>query len=192
MTRLPGIAYVVALAAALVVAATIGIVRHDKGVAQLHEAHVATLAATDTVRVADTVFVHDTVPLAPARAAYRAKRDTALVFITDTVAVKQAFAAADNALELDSTAIASAARSIRAHVVLEDALRTELRISEKLRAPRYSLVSRAGFDVDGLVPLTELESSVRITSRWSLAGRVSKRWAAGEPTRRYVLASYSF
>jgi hypothetical protein len=192
MTRLPGIAYVGALVAALVVAATIGITRHDQGVAQLTRAHTATIAANDTVRIRDTVFRHDTIVAQHAVTVYRARRDTALVTLTDTVEVKQAFAAADKALELDSTAIASGARAIRAHVVLEDALRTELRVSEKLRAPRYSLVSRAGLDVDGLVPLTELESSVRITSRWSLAGRVSKRWAAGEPTRRYVLASYSF
>jgi hypothetical protein len=164
--------------------------RHD--IVQLEHAHQVTLAATDTVRIADTLFRHDTVVARHSVTVYRTARDTALVHLTDTIEVKAAFRKADTALLLDSTAIASAARAIQAHVVLESALRTELAISEKLRAPRYTLTSRAGVEWNTLVPLTELESTVRITERWSVGGRVSKRWAAGEPTRRYVLASYSF
>jgi hypothetical protein len=178
------------IAAALMLAIAGARGRH--GVAALEAAHRATAAAEVVVRIADTVFRHDTVVAQRAVTVYRTARDTVLQHLTDTVRVKTAFAAADNALALDSTAIASAARSISAHVVLEGALRTELAIAMRLRAPRYQVSSLAGVDVGSGVPITGLETSVRLAEHWAVVGRLEKRWEAGSSTRRSVLARYTF
>ena len=188
--RLWPYAAVAALVAIIMLAGALIRGRHET--ADLHRAHVVTVATADTVRIADTVFRHETVVAARAVTVYRAKRDTVLLHLTDTLAVKGALADCDSAIGSLSGALASAGRLIQAHVRYEHALATELAISERLRAPRYSLTSRAGMEWGTAVPVTELESSVRITERWSVVGLVSKRWAAGEPTRRLILASYSF
>jgi hypothetical protein len=155
-------------------------------------AHQMTVAATASVATAEKVFVHDTVVVHQARIVYQERRDTALVRLTDTIQVKAALAAADNALELDSTAIASAGRAIEAHRVLEGALRTELAISRRLQVPRFQLSSVAGVEVGGMVPVTGIEAEARVTRTWSIVGRVEKRWTAGEPTRRLLLVRRTF
>ena len=108
------------------------------------------------------------------------------------VEVKAALADCDSAIGTLQSALGSASRLIDAHLRYEYALRTELTASERLRAPRYALASRAGIEWGTNVPVTELESTVRITKDWSVVGRLSKRWTPGEPTRRYLLASYAF
>jgi hypothetical protein len=178
------------IAAALMLAIAGARGRH--GVAALEAAHQATVTAAAVTAAAETVFVHDTVPLRAARASYREARDSAIAHPVDVARATQAFAQADNALALDSTAIASAARSITAHVVLEGALRTELAIAMRLRAPRYRLSSTAGVDVGSGVPITGLETSVRLSEHWAVVGRLEKRWETGSPTRRYVVAQYTF
>lgn len=173
-------------------AAVVGVLgrRHEE--APLAAAHQATVAATAAVATQEKVFVHDTVVVHEARVVYHERRDTALVHLTDTVQVKAALAAADNALELDSTAIASAGRAIEAHRVLEASLRTELAISERLRAPRFQVSSVAGADVDARIPVTGIEAEARITREWSIVGRVEKRWSPGETTRRILLVRRTF
>lgn len=158
----------------------------------LEKAHVASVASADTVQIETIRYVHDTVVARHAVTVYRAKRDTALAHLTDTVAVKDGFAACDSAIGTMDAALSAAARLISAHARYEYALKTELAASERLRIPRYSAVTRTGVEWGTLVPLTELEGTVRITKDWSIGGRVSKRWGVGEPTRRYVFASHSF
>lgn len=187
--KIPGIAWVIAGTVALLVVGSILARRAED--APLEAAHQVTQKATQAAAAAETVFVHDTVRAKAGRGSYAAKRDTALVSLTDTVTVKAAFAAADNALLLDSTAIASGARTIQAQKVLVASLRTELAISERLRAPRFRVSSYAGADVDAVVPLTGIEGEVRVTRQWSAVVRIEKRWAAGEGTRRLVLIRYA-
>lgn len=175
---------------ALVMLAAAGF-RGRQDTVALRVAHQATAVATQVARAADTVFVHDTVVAARRVTVYRTARDTALVHLTDTVLVKTALAECDSAIGSLTGTVADGGRAIRAHVAVEGALRTELAISERLRAPRYRVTSYGGADLAG-VPVTGLETAVRLTEHWSVVGRLDKRWSAGEPTRRYVLASYSF
>lgn len=157
----------------------------------LDEAHKRTLVATTAAARADTVFRTDTVERRRTVVEYQTARDTALIDLTDHDAVRRAFTAADVAIARSDSAIEHAGRAIRAHVVLESALRSELRISERLRVPRFRVSSQAGLDVDTSTPLTGLELEVRVAHRWSLVGRIDQRWAPGESTRRQLLVRYA-
>ena len=154
-------------------------------------AHQATVIAEKLVMLTDTLYVHDTVRVAPARAAYRTARDAVVrTHYTDTALVKVAFATCDSALAVDSAALASAARAIRAHQALESALRTELDAALRLRPKRFSVSSEGGVDTDHR-PVTGVEAVVRVSAHWSVVGRVEQRWLPSEPPRRLLLVRYT-
>lgn len=150
-----------------------------------------TAVATAAAARADTVFRTDTVERRRTVVRYQATRDTALIDLTDTAATKRAFAAADEAIARSDSTIEQAGRAIRAHVILESALRTELAVAYRLSAPRFRMSSEGGFDIDGQTPVTGAELEIRVNARWSIVGRVDKRWAPGEGNRRQLLLRYS-
>lgn len=161
------------------------------GGAQARAAHQATVYAEHYVYTTDTLWQHDTIPLAPARGAYRAVRDSALRNLQDTSAVRTAFAAADHAFALDSTAIASAAATIRARDTLAARLRDELAIAQQ-RTSRLGVRAIALYDPLAGVPAASLEATLRLTSRLSLVARGDQRVAPGERPRGYLGLSLAY
>lgn len=176
--------------ALLCAAAGAGIVRFINA-RSLQLAHERTAVATAAAARADTIFRTDTVERRRIVVRYQAVRDTALIDLTDTAATKRALAAADAAIARSDSSIEKASQAISAHIVLEGALRTELAISERRRAPRFQVSSQFGLDIDGVTLLTGLEGSARVSEHWSIVGRIDKRWAPGEGNRRQLLARYS-
>lgn len=157
----------------------------------LKEAHQATIVAERVVHVADSIVRVDTVERRVVVVRYQTLRDSVRSHLTDTVLVARTLDAADSSVAASDTTIDHMRHASEAKDVLIGALRTELRISERLRAPRYRVSSYAGVDVDGVVPVTGAEAEVRVKGNWSVVGRVDKRWAPGEPTRRLLFVRYT-
>lgn len=191
MRRVPGIAWVALLVAAFLIAALAGIVRRERTGEQLRAQHQATVAAERVVVVAETLYVHDTVPLREARAIYRTLRDSALRHVADTL-VREAFAAGDRALLLDSTAIASAGRALEAHRVYEGALRAELAIAPRQRPSRFQLATIGAMDFTTNVPVVALEGTIRVTEHWTLLARAEQRLTLGERVHQQLGVRYTF
>lgn len=181
----------VAALLAVSTAALLVLVRSCTDPAALQVAHEATTVATQASEQADAIVRVDTVERRVFVVRAQTLRDSALRHLTDTVIVKHAFRADSVALARSDSSLDKAARASVAKDVLVSALRTELRISERLRAPRFRVSSYAGADVDGVVPITGAEIDVRVTGHWSAVGRVEKRWSAGEPTRRLLFVRYT-
>lgn len=157
----------------------------------LREAHQATVVAEHVVFVADSVVRVDTVERRVVVVHYQTLRDSARAHLTDSVLVARTLDAADSSVAASDTTIDHMRRASEAKDILIGALRTELRISEKLRAPRFRVSSYAGVDVDGAVPVTGAEIEVRVKDRWSVVGRLDKRWAPGEGTHRLLFVRYT-